>query len=211
MAKKGSSCADSGSGWWQGPNQRAVRSPGKLVVFFRWGPGSTPAGNAFAFPPDTGAPVPADAPLPSPDVRYVAFYNSSSLVAVNISTFVHEIGHYLGLFHTFPGWCDALTSTPALASAKIIAADGDQGLDGDFLADTPPDPGTAYYTGFVDSSACLGPATFAIGVTNFSPDRQNIMSYFGGCQPPYSVSAEQVQRIRAALRHPSRSRLVRAF
>jgi len=38
--------------------------------------------------------------------------------------FAHELGHYLGLGHTFPGWSDTETDTDAEAAARIAKAGG---------------------------------------------------------------------------------------
>ena len=105
--------------YWKYPNQVAARYPGEIVVFLRWGSGSAPAGNAFAFPPDTGAPVPPSVTLPTLNVNFVAFRNPSALM--DPPTFVHELGHFLGLYHTFPGWRDNLINTPTTAGALIKA------------------------------------------------------------------------------------------
>ncbi len=48
---------------------------------------------------------------------------------------VHEVGHYLGLFHTFYGGCQ----------------NADCQTDGDRVCDTPPDGSTASASGFVNS------------------------------------------------------------
>jgi Pregnancy-associated plasma protein-A len=212
------SLVNGGANWWEDPNRVANRYPGQVVIFFRWGVGRNPDGtpnpnipssNAFAYPPDIGPPIPPDAPLPTPNVNFVAFYNSASLAAINVSTFVHELGHYLGLFHTFPGWSDNLTNTPSSAAAKIRAAGNSAaGLDGDLLADTPPDAGSAYYVNQVNSNPCAGPGSYVISGIVFSPDRQNVMSYFGPCQPPYHVSPQQMQLIKKTLRSPVRTELI---
>jgi hypothetical protein len=202
------SLTNGGSGWWKRGNEVAARYAGKVVIFLRWGGGATPAGNAFAYPPDTGAPIPPDARLDAPNVNFVAFYNTFGLVANNTATFVHELGHYFGLYHTFPGWSDDLTNTYDSAADKISdAGDRARGLDGDLVPDTPEDAGTAYYTTYVNSNACAADSSYVISGITFTPDRQNIMSYFGGCQPPYNLSPQQIQRIRTTLLRWGRLRL----
>jgi hypothetical protein len=195
--------------YWKYPNQVAARYPGEIVVFLRWGSGSAPAGNAFAFPPDTGAPVPPSVTLPTLNVNFVAFRNPSALM--DPPTFVHELGHFLGLYHTFPGWRDDLINTPTTAGALIKAAGGmASGLDGDLLSDTPAEAGTQYYEINVNSYACSSINSYVISGITFTPDRQNVMGYFGGrgCQPPYHVSTQQVRQIRMTLQHPTRRGLI---
>jgi hypothetical protein len=170
--------------YWKYPNQVAARYPGEIVVFLRWGSGSAPAGNAFAFPPDTGAPVPPSVTLPTLNVNF---------------------------YHTFPGWRDDLINTPTTAGALIKAAGGmASGLDGDLLSDTPAEAGTQYYEINVNSYACSSINSYVISGITFTPDRQNVMGYFGGrgCQPPYHVSTQQVRQIRMTLQHPTRRGLI---
>ncbi len=199
------------STWWKYPNQIAARYPGEIVVFLRWGKDpKTPAINAFSMPPDTGFPIPPDAPLPTFSVHFIAFYNSAA--NVDAPTFVHELGHYLGLYHTFPGWSDNLTNTLSSAAAKISAGGGTaDALNGDLLSDTPAEAGTAFYLDFFNTTnACAPYTSYTISGITFKPDRQNVMGYFGGkgCQPPYHVSSQQILQVRTTLRRPGRRGLL---
>ena len=45
---------NSGANWWVYGNQIASRYPGKIVIFFRHGPGATAVGWGHAYPPNTG-------------------------------------------------------------------------------------------------------------------------------------------------------------
>lgn len=66
-------------------------------------------------------------------------------------------------------------------------------FDGDGLADTPADPGTAYHL-LQGWDPCAGTASFSIDGHHFSPDRHNSMSYFA-CAP-MGFSAEQTALLR---------------
>src|SRR5262249_55609092 len=191
----------SGNEWWKEHNKIANEHLGKLVIFL-----GRPGSNAFGYPPDVGLPVPSSQNLPGKNINYVSYYNEAGKVApnMNISTFPHEVGHYLGLFHTHPSWGNV-----SVDQAKdLVKANGAGGLDGDLLQDTPPDPGTAS----VDAvngpppSRCANSGPVTIEGIKFQPDRNNIMSYFG-CAP-YELSAQQVERIQYTLRHPSRNHLI---
>jgi len=83
----------------------------------------------------------------------LAFYNQGQ-------TLTHEVGHYLGLYHTFQGGCsepgDFIDDTPAEASPYF-------GDDCSLARDTCPAPGLDPITNYMDYSvdACL--TTFTSG------------------------------------------------
>ncbi|WP_028981137.1 T9SS type A sorting domain-containing protein [Sporocytophaga myxococcoides] len=203
------SMANGGSNWWVAPNNEAAKYPGKAVIFLRHGgTNATPASNAFAYPPNTGyTPALSFAPLPTSNVNFVAFYNRLDYAQGNRATFVHELGHYFGLYHTFPGWSDNLTDTPAKATAFINNNGGNaNALDGDRLSDTNPDAGTAYYTNNV--GGCNATNTYTINNISFTANKSNVMSYFGGCQPPWQFSTQQRTLIVKTLQHNYRNNLI---
>ncbi len=150
--------------------------PGKIVVFLRrWasfgGPATCGADNdgtfctngpSYAEPPNIGQTVPtgwgngqdyvvassAWAPL-----------SSSSSLSGQPRLFAHEVGHFLGLYHTFPtrsslsnadafswqsswvGFCSrAGTCGPG---ARCVAGGCYRNFDGDLISDTAEDPGAA--------------------------------------------------------------------
>jgi FG-GAP-like repeat len=190
--------------WWVTHNAEADKHKGKLVIFL-----GSPGSAAYAYPPDSAgvlAPRPGQ-PLPTTNVKYVSYYNNASIVALkaNISAFPHEIGHYLGLFHTFPSW----NSVTDIQAALLVAeAPGPSGVEGDLLSDTPPDPGTQVvddqYGGKANRCTTSGPVAVA-GYT-LNPDRHNIMSYFG-CAP-YEFSPQQIDMIKATLATSDRNDLI---
>jgi hypothetical protein len=197
-----------GGKWWEAANEVAGQHKGRLVIFLRYGKPNaenTPANNWFAYPPDTGQNVPPRTPLPTENVDFVAITNQANKFSTNGRTLAHEIGHYLGLFHTHPSW-GPMTDFDKIVD--IVEAEGAAGLNGDLLSDTPPDPGPDYYKAKVSSDLCGGPATFKIAGVNFSPDRSNVMSYFR-CSP-VTLSPKQIEVIRSTLNHPLRAHLIAA-
>ncbi|MDN5761372.1 MAG: hypothetical protein L0H41_03505, partial [Microlunatus sp.] len=197
-----------GSSWWTEANAVAAKNRGEFTIFLRHGvlggDPTQPAQNWFAYPPDTGQPQPARAKLPHDNIDFVAITNQQNKFATNGIVLAHEIGHYLGLFHTHPGW-----GTPDPATmVELVKSGGAAALDGDLLGDTAPDPGPKYYADHVDADLCGGPASFAISGVTFRPDRANLMSYYQRCQPPVRLSAQQVAVMRETVQHTSRFHLI---
>lgn len=227
-----------------GANQRklandiAASLPGKIVCFLRWGGGDSPTGNGNAYPP----PGAGTKPPHVDDVvqNYVALPNRIApgfglLNQGNGSFVAHELGHYLGLYHTFPGWTDlngpvyqqfnGNMPTAAQADQAVIdyiASHGGtiDGLNGDAVSDTAPDPSPVLYRAH-NQDICANPQITVHGKMNgnqvsftLAPDPNNIMSYFGGCpaptanSTPFHFSAQQIQRMAATLNHASRKALV---
>lgn len=105
--------------------------------------------------------------------------------------FAHEMGHYLGLYHTFNGG-PINPSSPCETS-------------GDGICQTPPDPGTTH-CGF---SCVQAPCTAALGpfIYEYNPLRENLMSYYGGCESRSFVE-EQLDVMGVSLFHyPTRQGL----
>src|SRR5262249_53420304 len=116
------------------------------------------------------------------------------------SFFAHEVGHYLGLYHTFPGWSDLFGpvysgQTPANAAAadqtviNYIMANGGtvDELDGDQMSDTAPDPSPILFRAHAQD-ICSNPSITITGTWRdrpisftLQPDPNNIMSYFAAC------------------------------
>ena len=85
--------------------------------------------------------------------------------ALNGSTIVHEIGHYLSLYHTH-GPTNTGTTTELVNGSNCSSA-------GDELCDTPADPNLS---GLVSACLYTGTAVDANG-QSYIPDPTNIMSY----------------------------------
>ena len=188
---------NSGSNWWVYGNQIAARYPGKIVIFFRHGKGSSPVGWGHAYPPNTGQTVPAIVPLPTDDVKYVALPNARNWDTADNGNFIaHEVGHYLGLFHTHPGWgtgnlYPSSADTAAKAEQALVdfaAANGGApgAFNGDLLSDTNPDCCRNIYDLRGLSHTSSGPASITIKGKSggkdvqftLTPPRDNLMSYF---------------------------------
>lgn len=220
-------------------NSIAAEVPGKVVCFLRWGASANgPTGNGNAYPPPGAGPKPPHVDDLQQD--YVALPNridpNFGLLNQGNGSFVaHEFGHYLGLYHTFPGWTDRRgpvyksiegSGTPSAQAADqalldYVAAGGGtaDALDGDGLSDTPPDPSPVLYQAHgqdvcaqpqITVSSAAGRSTISV---TFEPDPDNVMSYFrtcgpaGAAPPPAHFSPQQIQRMHSTLQHSSRVHL----
>ena len=137
-------------------NEIAARFPDALVVFFRYGPGEHPTGAGFSWTNYNFVVMPGFA-----DARHCGHKHVDALA--------HEIGHYLGLPHTFAA--DPFESAAA-AETYLAAGGGTAGVfDGDGFGDTPPDPS-------IRSLECDRTREITLGGVAFRLPRQNIMSYY---------------------------------
>lgn len=217
-------------------NTLADGLPRRVVVFLRWG--GDPAnvtGNGNAYPPHGLFPPPLN--MVDEDQHYVALpslYPMTGLVYLTLhngSFMAHELGHYLGLYHTFPGW--GADTKPVYASPPADAFHTDQAIvsyiranggvtdvmDGDGLPDTPPDPGALVFKNR-GADPCANPridVTSAVGgqafTFSFLPDLANAMSYYDLCDKgadpiPRDFSPQQVSRMHLVLGVAPRSSLL---
>ena len=145
--------------WPARANTVAEARPGTMVVFFRCGTDPTPTGNGNAGPPDIGWPIPDGWRNERTDVGFVTMPGTQPLVDQGPAFLAHEVGHFLGLYHTFPGTSDGPiislkdgeTLAPAEADQRLVDfvrrhGGSQSALDGDLVDDTTPDPGTAFWT-----------------------------------------------------------------
>lgn len=219
-----------------GGNALAAATLGRIPVLLRWG--SDPVnvtGNGNAYPPPGAGPTPAN--VTDVDQRYVALPSLypatglSFLTLGNGSFMAHEFGHYLGLYHTFPGWdgvnpvfggsptsaatADASVVTYATANGGTVDA-----FDGDRLGDTAPDPGVVLYQQH-GQDPCTARQLAVTGTTSsgaavsllFDPPVTNVMSYYGLCTTgadpaPNGFSEDQVGRMHRTLTHAARAHLL---
>jgi hypothetical protein len=149
----------------------AATYPGRITGIFRWGPGASPTGGGFSWT----------------DYDFVAlpgFGDTWVCGHQNITLFAHEVGHHLGLFHTF----HTSFSTVAAAQTWFVAQGRDPDVfDGDGIADTPPDPNIAAEQCTTTEGVTLDGVPFAIA-------RHDIMSYTDS--PTKAVSPGQARILR---------------
>lgn len=215
-------------------NAAAASLPGKILLYLRWGPDNlTRTGNANAFPPPGANPKPAN--VSDVTQNYIALedildLNSNGFLnLLHGSHVAHELGHYLGLYHTFPGWTSqegpvyqtATRPNQSQADQSVfnyILANGGtiDALDGDAIQDTPPDPSPVLYLAHSNQDPCVTPQITAIGTMNnvpvsfiFDPDVTNVMSYYALCNgKPLRFTPDQIKRMYHALSNPARSHLL---
>jgi hypothetical protein len=148
-----------GPRWPDRPNSIAARYPSKVVVFFRWGTGGNPTGNGNAYPPNIDDPIPSSWLAEPTNINFVTMPSTQRRIDQGAGFFAHELGDYLGLYHTFPFTSDrrilslgsGQTLTAAQAEERIVRFIRSNGgmpgaLNGDLLNDTSPDPGMQFLT-----------------------------------------------------------------
>jgi hypothetical protein len=156
----------------------ASQYPDRMLVLFRWGPGSQPTGGGFSWS----------------DLAFIAMpgFDYTTVCGVqNGGMLAHETGHYLGLPHTFTN----IYSTIFAAQTAFVNAGNDaQIFNNDGRDETAPDP-------FVNTSTtqCLASSIALNGVT-FQLPRTNAMSYYHPISeftPSQSATMRQVLLLRS--------------
>lgn len=136
-------------------NRVAAQYPTKIVVFFRFGPGSVATGQGFSSEHYNFVAMPG-----FDDARHCGHPHTDALA--------HEIGHYLGLFHTFSN-----VFYTAKDMSEFFERHGKTAscFDNDGLSDTAPDP-------LLRENECTRIGKIEIGGMQFILPRRNIMSYY---------------------------------
>lgn len=141
-------------------NEIAANYSEEMVVFFRFGDGDGPTGNGFSSTDYNFVTLPG--------FKHTSILGEQKIQRQNIGLFAHEVGHYLGLAHTFR------REFPTVAEAKAFFLKNGarpEMFDGDGLSDTPPTPHIRELDGADARSVRLGNTTFPI-------PRDNLMSYY---------------------------------
>ncbi len=136
-------------------NAVIARYPGRLVIFFRRGLLGSPPMAAFSWLWDNFVAMPGF-------TQEICGHPYRSMLA-------HEIGHYLGLEHTFT----EVFATVDEAEDYFVRHGNVPGVfDGDDLEDTPPDP-------YIESLLCEPATSVELEGVDFLLPRDNVMSYYG--------------------------------
>lgn len=165
----------------------AAAAPGAITVLCRHGPGSRPAGNGFAGTDSAFVVMPG-----TEDARHCG--------RPHVDLLAHELGHYLGLDHTFRG---EPFPHRAAAEAHFLAHGRDPtAFDGDGLEDTAPDPA-------IRSLECDPADSVELAGAHFPLPRRNLMSYYAErCELSPAQAARTRWMLAERLRHPSGMRPV---
>jgi hypothetical protein len=149
--------------------------------------------------------------LATASIPYGNFVAIPSGAMSNITILAHELGHYFGLYHTH--YYTGINSAKSEPVSRDLSLTINCQNGGDFITDTPADPGVFASGGFDGglchnsdcSPGCEGNPTDAAG-DMYEPDKTNLMSYWDlrGCATDH-FSKEQQNLMVNMLQSPSRS------
>jgi len=106
---------------------------------------------------------------------------------------VHEMGHFFNLQHTHHN----------LGMDKAVEEECDQ--QGDYICDTPVDPGAGVYSAMVNYTSCEMFGAFDKNGVEYKPTINNFMSYYCPCyMKEYIFSSEQLEMMRDFAMSPMR-------
>jgi hypothetical protein len=153
----------------QAGRQLSRRFPGKVLLIIRHGPNERPIGGGFSWT----------------DYPFVALSRAGSSTP---NVLAHEVGHYLGLAHT---WSRSFRTLRELEEFLRTSRQEQDSFDGDNLLDTSPTP-------FVEELAERSLTSFSSGGYLFKVDLGNIMSFYNGPSPMRAnwLSPSQIDRVR---------------
>lgn len=173
--------------------QLAAKAPHQLTVLFRHGRDEEATGNGFAVRPTPTQP----GFIVMPGFRSTTVQRGPQESRVyNKKLFIHELGHFLGLEHTFPG-SGSKQAESLTALRKVVKQT--QHFDGDGIADTPEDPYSHLYFRYLKQHQCQSSQLHRIPGLDIL--RHNPMSYLN-CTP-YRFTRGQVEKMQTELSRPA--------
>jgi hypothetical protein len=137
-------------------NTIAASTPDRMMVLFRWGTGVNPTGGGFSWTDNDFIVMPG-------------FFTTQVCGEQNIGLLAHEVGHYLGLPHTF-SWIASTINQ--VESFFVINNHNTQVFEGDGRDETEPDPFVSQF-----GPQCVFDSLELDGVSLVLP-RENAMSYY---------------------------------
>ncbi len=106
------------------------------------------------------------------------------------AAFIHEMGHFFGLLHTFE----------KQITAQSDVSDQSCDKNGDKICDTPPDP---FGASFIEKDCTLFGEYRDKNGRDYRPNLNNFMSYYGSCRTQFSPQQQDLMYfIAKMIKHP---------